>query len=85
MTENSFTIEGRKNLGFYKKIVSSSIAPQTSHKIHDSIVNASLDSDMNILQCKEETSFIIPTNISDLSSLNTPVTQHEGRNTHSEV
>ena len=40
---------------------------------------------MNILQYKEETSFTIPTNISDLSSLNTPVTQHEGTNTHSEV
>ena len=40
---------------------------------------------MNTLQYKEETSFTIPTNISDLSSLNTPVTQHEGTNTHSEV
>ena len=82
---NSFTIEERKNLGLYKKIVPYSIAPQTSLNIHDSIVNASLDSDMNILQYKEETSFTIPTNISDLSSLNTPVTQHEGTNTHSEV
>ena len=69
----------------YTKIISTSNEPQTSLNIHDSIVNASLDSDMNILQYKEETSFTIPTNISDLSSLNTPVTQHEGTNTHSEV
>ena len=51
--------------------------------IHDCILNASLDSDTNYPQ--EEKSITFPTMTSDLSSINTSVTQHKKTNTRPEV
>ena len=80
---NSFTIEERKNLGLNKEFAPPSTEPDTALNIHDCILNASLDSDTNNPQ--EEKSITFPTMTSDLSSINTSVTQHEKTNTHPEV
>ena len=82
---NSFTIEERKKLGLYKKIISTSNEPQTSLNTHESMVNASLDIGMNIFQDNEETSITLPTNISDMLPLNTMETQQEEVYTQTEV
>ena len=82
---NSFTIEERKKLGLYKKIISTSNEPQTSLNTHETMVNTSLDIGMNIFLDNEETSITLPTNISDTLPLNTMETQQEEIYTQTEV
>ena len=83
MSESALPLKKGKILVFHKEFAPPSTEPDTALNIHDCILNASLDSDTNNPQ--EEKSITFPTMTSDLSSINTSVTQHEKTNTHPEV